>query len=460
MTKTSKFYNFPGVSSKAWKQHIQAGLKGEDYNDRLVWEGPDHIKVKPFYNSEDLKEQHIRHIATPTSWKIGQVCYVRNEKAANKKAVDVLLRGAESLYFILPSPEVNMQQLLVGIDLLVVPIHLELQFVSSEFIKKLSAFKTPNNASFFIHMDVLGSLARSGNWKQSMEKDMASMVQLARNLPDFRTLSVDGTLYQNSGANRVQQLAYMMAQANEYLHLFGSQQNPVPLPEPIFKVAVDSDYFFEIAKLRALRLLWKTLASSYNAPETCHIIAQPSKRNKTLYDYNVNLLRTTTECMSAINGGADTICNLPYDAIYHKDNEFGERIARNQLLILRNESYFGVVSNPADGAYYIESLTNQLAEKALQLFKNIEASGGFLKALKQHTIQKKIREQAEKDQQQFDSGERVLVGSNVYVNPKDTMKETIEIYPFLKTNPAKTLIEPILEKRLAETLEQKRLDNE
>jgi methylmalonyl-CoA mutase len=164
--------------------------------------------------------------------------------------------------------------------------------------------------------------------------------------------------------------------------------------------------------------------------------------------------------MSAINGGADTICNLPYDAIYHKDNEFGDRIARNQLLILRNESYFGEVTNPADGAYYIETLTNQLAEKALHLFKNLEASGGFLKALKQHTIQKKIKEQATKDQQQFDKGELVLVGSNVYVNTKDTMKENIEIFPFLKSRTGKTLLEPILEKRLAETMEQKRLDNE
>lgn len=457
---SSKFYDFPSVSSKAWKQQIQVGLKGEDYNERLVWEGPDHIKVKPFYNSEDLQEHPPYHIPTPTSWKIGQLCYVQNEKPANKKAADAILRGAESLYFILPSPEVNMEEVLKGIDLSKVPIHLELQFVSAEFIKKLTKIKVPKSATFFIHMDVLGSLARTGNWQDSMEKDMAHMVQMANDLPVFNTVTIDGTLYQNAGANRVQQLAYMLSQANEYLHLFGNQQKPVNFPEPTFKVAVDSDYFFEIAKLRALRILWKTLASSYNAPESCHILAQPSKRNKTLYDYNVNLLRTTTECMSAINGGADTICNLPYDAIYHKDNEFGDRIARNQLLILRNESYFGEVTNPADGAYYIETLTNQLAEKALHLFKNLEASGGFLKALKQHTIQKKIKEQAAKDQQQFDAGQLVLVGSNVYVNPKDTMKENIEIYPFLKSRTGKTLLEPILEKRLAETMEQKRLDNE
>ncbi|NNJ88140.1 MAG: methylmalonyl-CoA mutase [Eudoraea sp.] len=460
MTMSSNFYNFPSVSSKAWKQQIQAGLKGEDYNEKLVWEGADHIKVKPFYNSEDLNQQPPHHIVTPKSWKIGQIFYVQDAKAANKKACDALLRGADSLYFILPSPETKTEELLQGIDLLTVPIHLELQFASSEFIEKITTYKIPENASFFIHMDVLGSLARTGNWQHSMEKDLAYMVQMANDLPNLQTVTIDGALFQNAGANRVQQLAYTMAQANEYLNLFSSQQFPVSMPEPVFKVAVDSDYFFEIAKLRALRLLWETLASAYNAPKTCHIIAQPSKRNKTLYEFNANLLRTTTECMAAINGGADTICNLPYDAIYHKENEFGERIARNQLLILRNESYFGVVSNPADGAYYLETLTDQLAEKALQLFKNLEASGGFLKSLKQHTIQKKIREQAEKDQLQFERGERVLVGSNAYLNPSETMKENIEIYPFLKTKQEKTLIEPILEKRLAETVELKRLNNE
>jgi methylmalonyl-CoA mutase len=460
MTKTNKFYDFPNVTAKAWKQQIQAGLQGEDYNASLVWEGPDRIKVKPFYNSEDLADQTLHQIPAPSNWKIGQVVYVANEKSANKKALDVLNRGAESLYFILPTPAVNLAMLLQGIDLTKVRAYLELQFVSTAFIKKIAAFKTPKNSSLLIHMDVLAGLAKTGNWQHSMEEDIACVLEMAKLLPGQRTITIDGAFYQNAGANRVQQLAYMLAQANEYLYHFQNQGTSFAFPEPTFKVAVDADYFFEIAKIRAVRLLWKTLAAVYGAPESCHIIAQPSKRNKTIYEYNSNLLRTTTECMAAILGGADTICNLPYDSIYHKDNEFGERIARNQLLILRNESYFGVVSNPADGAYYIETLTHQLAEKGLDLFRNLEASGGYLKGLKQHTLQKKIKEQAEKDQQHFDKGELVLVGSNIYANPKDKMKDTIEIYPFLKSNPGKTLIEPILEKRLAETMEQKRLDNE
>ena len=157
----------------------------------------------------------------------------------------------------------------------------------------------------------------------------------------------------------------------------------------LFQVAVGPNYFFEIAKLRALRVLYASMAREYGFNENCIILATPSRRNKTLYDYNVNLLRTTTECMSAVLGGADSICNLPYDVLYHKNNEFGSRIARNQLLILKHESYFEKVANP-----------------------------------------------------------------------QDRMKSEIELYPFLKKKFRKTLLSPILERRLAENLEQERLKKE
>jgi len=269
------------------------------------------------------------------------------------------------------------------------------------------------------------------------------------------------SLYQNAGANIVQQLAYGLAHVNEYLNHFNnedlSQNSNIT---PTFKVACGTNYFFEISKLRALRKLYAVLAKEYGIKNTCHIIAMPSKRNKTLYDYNVNMLRTTTECMSAILGGADTIYNLPYDVLYHKNNEFAERISRNQLLILKAESHFDTVSNPADGTYYIEILTNELAEKALQLFKEIEASGGFLKQLKEGIIQKKIDDSAQKEQKQFDAKELVLVGTNNFINSMDAMKEQLELFPFLKVKSRKTLIKPIIERRLSETIEQERLNNE
>ncbi len=164
--------------------------------------------------------------------------------------------------------------------------------------------------------------------------------------------------------------------------------------------------------------------------------------------------------MSAILGGANAIANLPYDAIYHKDNEFGDRIARNQLLVLKHESHFDKVNNPADGAYYIEELTQQLAEKALELFKDIEKNGGLINQLIDGTIQRKINESAAKEQDLFDSGKEVLLGTNKYPNKNDRMKHDLELFPFVKQNSRKTLITPIIEKRLAEKLEQERLSQE
>jgi methylmalonyl-CoA mutase len=164
--------------------------------------------------------------------------------------------------------------------------------------------------------------------------------------------------------------------------------------------------------------------------------------------------------MSAILGGADAIANLPYDALYHKDNEFGDRIARNQLLILKNESYFDKVNNPADGSYYIENLTNQLADKALVLFKTIEENGGFLKHLNDGTIKRKIQESNEAEQNLFDTGKETLLGTNKYPNKNDRMKHDLELFPFVKVKSRKTLLSPIIEKRLAEKSEQERLETE
>jgi methylmalonyl-CoA mutase len=183
-------------------------------------------------------------------------------------------------------------------------------------------------------------------------------------------------------------------------------------------------------------------------------------RNKTLYDYNVNMLRTTTECMSAVLGTADAVCNLPYDVIFHKDNEFGQRISRNQLLILKSESYLHHTLNPADGSYYIESLTHQLAEKALQIFKDIEAGGGLLAQLKNGTIQRKINESHQKELDALTRGKLTLIGTTKHPNPDDRMKDACELYPFLKTNPRKTLIQPLHPRRLAEALEKERLEKE
>ncbi|SEQ74639.1 heterodimeric methylmalonyl-CoA mutase small subunit [Hyunsoonleella jejuensis] len=450
------FNEFDPVSAKQWKQKIQADLKGADYNDTLIWTSNEGIQVKPFYHTDDFNEAFKTTKTSASNFKIGEIIFASDAKKANALALSAVNDGVESLKFIIPSEDIDFDVLLDNINLDAIPVHFEFHFLSVDTIKKSISKNSKSN--IYITTDIIGNLAKSGNWFSSFSEDF---LKFEGGVNYSNAFTVDIALYQNAGANIVQQLAYAMAHINEYFnHLENTSKEKTPTIDVIFNVAVGSNYFFEIAKLRALRLLFNTLETEYTINYNCKIAAIPTKRNKAIYDYNTNMLRTTTECMSAILGGADTVCNLPYDAIFHKENDFGRRIAKNQLLVLKHESYFGAVDNPSDGAYYIEALTQQMADKALALFKDIEATGGFLKQLKDGTIQRKIKESATKEQEQFNAASEVILGSNKHPNTTDKMKDNLEIYPFLKTKKRKTLIEPIIEKRVTETLEQKRLKTE
>lgn len=448
------FSEFETVSSKQWKQQLQYELKGADYNETLVWQSPEGIQVKPFYHIDEHRPSPVIKRSEP--FRIGQTLFVFDVDKTIAHALDCIQRGAESLIFTVEDPKTDVQKLLVALPLPCIEVHFKLSFLDDQFIAAIEQTAKAKESQISVHLDPVGWFAREGNWFANGEKDnLVTLQHFLTAMPNVSSMSIDVGLYQNAGAHMIQQLAYAMAHVTEYYNRLTVVPNPV-----VFQVAVGSNYFFEIAKLRAMRLLFASVAKAFGQNTDCKILAMPSKRNKTIYDYNVNMLRTTSECMSAIVGGADTVANLPYDVLYHKSNEFGDRIARNQLLILKNESYFDKVGNTADGSYYIESLTNQLAEKALTLYKDIEAQGGLLKQLGEGTIQRKISESANAEQQRFDEGKEILLGSNKYPNKNDKMKHDLELYPFVKMKPRKTLIQPIIEKRLSESYEQERLSTE
>lgn len=456
MSNSNLFQNFESVSAKAWKQKIQFELNGKDFNDHLVWNSIEGIDVKPFYHSETYsKAPSIQHNAS--DWKIGHSIYANSIEKSNIHALELIENGVESLHFTLPNEAISVEELLKNIDTSNVPIYFEPLVLSEKLIKTLQAFSLKNKTLFYILQDPIGHLARSGNWHVNLKTDFQILKQtlsLGKNLKSV--ISIDLGLYQNAGGSMIQQLAYTLAHANEYLNLFDEDA----IKSIVFKVSVGSNYFFEIAKLQALRVLWQSLTKDYGLSIDCHIITQPSKRNKTIYDYNINMLRTTTECMSAILGSSNTIINMPYDHLYHKDNEFGDRLSRNQLLILKKESYFDVVSNPTEGTYYIETLTQLLAQKSLDLFKEIEKQGGFLKLLKEGMLQRKLKEHAQKEQRLYDEGTEGLVGTHFQQNASDKMKSELELYPFIKQQARKTLLEPIIPRRISEEIEQKRLKDE
>ncbi len=449
------FKDFNFVSSKQWKQQIQFELKGADYNETLIWNSPENIQVKPFYHNDECNDT-ITLNTKASEFKICQNIFVYDVEKSIQRAKESLERGAESILFTIEDEKTDVIKLLESLTLNTTPIYFDLKFLSIDFVKKIEITAKEKRATVFLNLDPIGQLAKDGNWYSTPEKNnFETLNTLTKTLTNCSVLSINSSLYQNAGANIVQQIAYSLGHVNEYFIRISNINQPI-----VFQVSVGTNYFFEIAKLRALRLLFNLIAKEYDHHLDCHLLVTSTKRNKTIYDYNVNLLRTTTECMSAILGGANAIANLPYDALYHKDNEFGDRIARNQLLVLKHESYFDKVNNPADGSYYIESLTQQLAEKSLALFKDIEANGGFLKQLNEGIIKRKIQESADKEQELFESGKEVLLGTNKYPNKEDKMKHDLELFPFVKNKPRKTLITPIIEKRLAEKTEQERLNLE
>ncbi len=453
MKNNALFSEFDPISAKAFKQKIQVDLKGADYNDTLIWNSPEGISVKPFYHKDELHEG-ISIPGFPQEWHIGESLFIHDIDKTSRYINKAIQGGAETIV-LSADTAFDYEQFFNQLPQNNISFHFYFNFLHPIFLSKLNAYAKKEGYTIIIYVDILGQLAREGNWFHSNTEDHQMLETLLRD--SIVTLSIDLSLYENSGAHIVQQLAYSLAQANEYLNFMDQHKLEVPVH---FKVSVGHNYFFEIAKLRALRQTYACIAQAYTLDTTCTIMAYPTARNKTIYDYNTNMLRTTTECMSAILGGANTIVNQPYDAIYHKTNDFGQRISRNQLLILKKESYFDAVTNPSDGSYYIETITQQLAEKSLVLFKNIEKNGGFLSQLKTGTIQRKIKESAQKEEERFTKGDRILLGTNKHPNTNDRMKDNLELYPFIKTKARKTIIEPIIPKRLAEVSEQERLKQE
>ncbi len=448
--KTNLFQEFKPISAEEWKQKIQVDLRGADYNDVLIWKTLEGIDVKPFYHPENYE-----YLEVPVPKKDFDICqsiFVDNPEVANKIALDVLSKGVNNILFI-ATESFDIDVLFQGFDQLKIQpqIYFNTQFLSTNFISNLLSFS--EDLPINVQIDVIGNLAATGNWYDSEKDDFKALKTILHKHKSSNVLQVDASIYQNAGATNVQQVAYALSHAVEYFLLFDAEEiNSIQI-----EFAIGSNYFFEIAKLRSFRYLWQELMKEYAIDIPIIIVAKPSRRNKTIYDYNVNMLRTSTEYMSAILGGADVVRTQAYDQIFKKSNSFSSRIARNQLLMLREENGFKEAQNFAKGSYYIETLTLEITKKSLALFKDIEQKGGFLTALKSGTIQRKIKEAAQKEQDLFDKGEISLLGTNKFPNPNDKMKDELELFPFLKKNKNQTQIQAILAKRLAETMEQERL---
>ena len=418
---------------------IRSDLKGADFNEKLIWKTDEGFDVMPFYRQEDLEKLNHLDFFLPlflrgdvrqpadrgvqekpergdikeegnNSWLIRQDITVSEYCTANEKALSVLMKGVDSIGFIIKDPdsvnEENLTMLLKDINPECAEINFHPEGKAIEIIKLITGIWLKNgfNLSLIrgaVEADPLGRLVVNGKLCVPVDAGfdyLASLVRETLAIQDYRCIHINGKWFKNSGSDSVLELAFTLSMAVEYMNQLTERGiNPELAAKAIrFSYGVGSSYFMEIAKLRAARLLWSVVCGKYGLTkgDSCRmeIHCGTSNMDSNADDPYINIIRTQTEAMSAVIGGTDSLTVNPFDSPFCQPDEFSERIARNQQLILREEAYFGKVADPSAGSYYIENLTSLVAENAWELFLEIEENGGFLSAFNTGLILAKLAE--------------------------------------------------------------------
>ncbi len=489
MKKEKLFDQFPPVSTTEWMEKINADLKGADFSGRMVWKTNEGFDAMPFYRREDYdklpfvntlpgKFPYLRGTKIKNNnWLIRQNIEVSDYIATNKKSLSLLMKGIDSLGFVISDPASVSKS---NFDLLLKDIRIELieiNFLSEGKAKEIFDILheivserglNPEEINATIEADPLGRLMVNGTLCIPVDAGfdyLASLTASAASYPLVKTINLNAGIFSNAGSDTVRELAYGLSAGSEYLvQLTGRGIDPAIAASKIrFSFGIGPDYFMEIAKLRAARLLWSVIVKGFVPDEfekvKMNIHCVTGRWNKTAYDPYVNMLRTQTEAMSAILGACDSLTVEAFDTVFRKPDEFSERIARNQQLILKEESYFDKVADPVAGSYYVENLTSLIADNAWKLFVKTEESGGFLEALNEGTIQKDLQIIAEKRKNDAAYRKLVILGTNQYPDNNESITGSAdETIMFAKREyDAKTDIDPVKELRVSSDYEKLRL---
>lgn len=454
--KDNLFYSFLEKNNSKLLSRINDTIKSIESNKDLIWESFEGYDVKPLYHKKNTNPKISLKKNFPDCWYVGHILTVKNWRGIESKIKELLDRGVESITLKLDTDKIEIKKfeslLNFGAKKFLLEINPKLKLVwLDDFFSLINS-----RSDLSINFDPFSSFASSGEWNFSEKKDIDHWNKLQLNFKEFNRIYVDGRIYQNSGASIAEQIAFLLSHAIEYLSVL-DKKSEKSKKTICFYISLGSNFFFEISKIKALRILWDLISREIAAKINCEIIVQPSNRNMTLYDYNINFLRTSTSCMSGIIGGANVINNLPYDSVYNSSNDFANRLAVNQLLIFKHEAGFEKLENPASGSYYLEELTFEIIQKSLLIFKEIERKGGFLKNLKSNYIQDKIASSANKEQILFDKNDHVLVGINKFQNLNE--KAISKIAKSCENDFVKEK-NKIRESRLSEKIENDRIENE
>ena len=450
--KEKLFSEFAPVSTEEWMAKITADLKGVPFEKKLVWKTGEGFNVNPFYRAEDIEGlktteslpgefPYVRGTKKDNDWKVRQNIEVCCFKGANEKALDLLTKGVTSLGFIIKGDEVNEENiatLLEGIC----PASVELNFntcnckaekligILADYFKGkgVDAEKCYGSVNYDAFKKPLVKGKENSEWVEGA----AAVLKAGQALPNYRVLAVNAFLFNNAGAYISQELGYALAWGNELMaKLTEAGFTADEVAKKIkFNFGISSNYFMEIAKFRAARWLWAEIVAAYKpACEcACKMVAhaQTSEWNMTVYDAHVNLLRSQTEAMSAALAGVDSITVRPFDKIYQTPDDFSERIARNQQLLLKEECHLDKVVDPSAGSYYVEVLTNSLADVAWKLFLEVEEKGGFSVAVNAGEIQNAVNASNVVRKKAVATRREILLGSNQYPNFTEVAADKIQ----------------------------------
>ena len=443
---------FPAISTQEWKDKIVADLKGADFDKRLVWRTNEGFNVNPYYRREDLEGlstpnvmpgeyPYVRSTRMDNEWLIRQDIHVIDPKEANAKALDILNKGVTSLGFKLSRDQVNKETLAILLKD-IMPEAIELNFtccisVASKLAGALAEYLTGAGANVkeckgSINFDPFKKQLVKGISNPQWVAMCTELLEAIRPLPGFRVLTVNALNISNAGAYIYQELGYALAWGAELLDKLGDAGYSIEeLTSRIkFVFGVGSNYFMELAKFRAARWLWAEIVGAYGdqykgEAAKIHMHAVTSTWNKTIYDAHVNLLRTQTEAMSATLGGVDSLTVQPFDVTYQESDNFSERIARNQQLLLKEESHFDKVIDPAAGSYYLEHLTNAIAGEAWKLFLAVEEEGGFAAAAEAGAVQKAVNASNTKRHAAVAARKEIFLGTNQFPNFTETASQKV-----------------------------------
>lgn len=436
------FSDFQAPSRQEWLDKIQVDLKGADFQKKMVWRTNEGFNMQPFYRKEDVDElstvnalpgefPYVRgNKADNNDWHVRQDIHADDAKAANAKALDVLNRGVDSLGFIIPADQVSteyVEQLLEGIC----PECCELNFQTCQrhslelsrllvaYFEKKGVDKAKVEGS--ISFDPIEKILTRGKDTSAVLGCAKELVETWKAFPRFRAIAVNAYRLTDAGAYSYQDLGCALSWGNEYMQLL--TEAGVAAEEAAanikFNLGINGVYFMEIAKVRAARMLWAHIVAKYTDDKPSaqmHVCAYTTTFNQTLFDSYVNLLRSQTETMSAALGGVESIVVRPFDLPYEEPNDFSERLARNQQLLLKEECHFPRIVDVAGGSYFVEELTVSLAKQAWTLFLDIEGKGGFLAEALAGNVQNTINDTNAKRHANAGRRKEFLLGTNQFPN--------------------------------------------